>query len=420
MRKLFVMLLLSLMLCLTAASAQNMEILGQPFPDFTVTDTEGEAFTLSKALEDHEAVLINIWATWCPPCQREFPFLNEAYEKYGDRVAFIALSSEAKDTQEIIAQFRESHGVTFPMGSDTETDLAAYVQAAAIPTTVVVDRFGNAAFMHSGMFMNAEEVERVLEACLGESYTETRVLTEIPKNSGTRAFPVAADRHVIVENPSAQRIIVSWQGADTEMTVYVINDDVAHLRLELEAEADPEDTIYYDYGTETPLMMPGLLEDDGSAYRYDQALPTAGAPYHYTAGVLAGYSESSERDIMVYLIPSEDYIQEFIDAFREQGYELTWEYADDKPAAGEAAAAYTLMVVDQNGAPVPGAAVNFCTDTTCTTTKSDADGVIVFDGPAMAYHVVLLKVPEGYSFDADFDMYTPETYGTWLLRVKKD
>ena len=42
-----------------------------------LTDVDGNTFTLSESLKDHEAALITIWATWCPPCYLEFPFLNE-------------------------------------------------------------------------------------------------------------------------------------------------------------------------------------------------------------------------------------------------------------------------------------------------------------------------------------------------------
>ena len=93
-RTFIVIALLLLSLCLVPASAEDEFSLGQPFPDFTVTDTEGNVFTLSEALKDHEAVLINFWAAWYWPCEDEIPFLNEAYEQYGDRVAFISLSIE--------------------------------------------------------------------------------------------------------------------------------------------------------------------------------------------------------------------------------------------------------------------------------------------------------------------------------------
>ena len=102
-------------LCAGIASAeeQSADITGKPFPDFTATDSTGQPFTLSEALKDHEAVVINFWATWCGPCHNEFPFLNEAYEKYHDRVAFIALSTEDKDTLEKIEAYRKENSISF-------------------------------------------------------------------------------------------------------------------------------------------------------------------------------------------------------------------------------------------------------------------------------------------------------------------
>ena len=73
---LMLMLVLALTLYLGNAAADDTGILGKPLPDFTVTDSEGKTFTLSEALKEHEAVVITIWATWCGPCEREFPLLN--------------------------------------------------------------------------------------------------------------------------------------------------------------------------------------------------------------------------------------------------------------------------------------------------------------------------------------------------------
>ena len=102
MKKLIILILTVLMLCLGAASADTGFELGKPFMDFTAADTEGNTFTLSEALKDHEAVLLNIWATWCGPCQSEFPDLEKAYQQYKDKVAFIALSYDDGDTNEKI------------------------------------------------------------------------------------------------------------------------------------------------------------------------------------------------------------------------------------------------------------------------------------------------------------------------------
>ena len=57
------------------------DVLGKPFPDFTVKDTKKNEFTLSEALKDHEAVLINFFASWCGPCIRALPLLNELYKQ---------------------------------------------------------------------------------------------------------------------------------------------------------------------------------------------------------------------------------------------------------------------------------------------------------------------------------------------------
>ena len=149
--KRIITLLLALALCLgTAAMAEEAGLLGTPFPDFTATDSEGNAFTLSEALKDHEAALVNIWATWCGPCEFEVPFLQEAYEAYSDRVAFICLSREEEDTAEVIEAYRRDHGLTLPMGRDEGLALYEYIAAhgeGSIPATVIVDRFGNVGFM---------------------------------------------------------------------------------------------------------------------------------------------------------------------------------------------------------------------------------------------------------------------------------
>ena len=107
----------------TAEGEKNTDFLGKPFPDFSVTDTEGKTFTLSEALKDHQAAMIVFWATWCGPCEREFPYLEGVYQKYGDRVAFIALNEEKRETEDEIKAYRAEHGLTIPMGHSEDDDL---------------------------------------------------------------------------------------------------------------------------------------------------------------------------------------------------------------------------------------------------------------------------------------------------------
>lgn len=86
----------------------------------------------------------------------------------------------------------------------------------------------------------------------------------------------------------------------------------------------------------------------------------------------------------------------------------------------ERAEAYTVTVVDQNGEPVPGVFINFCTDATCTPAMSDENGVITFAGEPDVYHLQVLKAPEGYSFDASFEAYTEAEYGAMTVEIVKD
>lgn len=421
MKKLFILLLLAAILCASAALAEENGILGQPFPDFSVTDCQGNAFSLSGALQDHDAVLINIWATWCPPCAREFPYLQKAYEAYSDRVAFIALSCEAGDTDAAIRDFSAEKGVTFSMASDISTNLASYLNIVSIPTTVVVDRFGNAAFLHVGSFMDAGEVQRVLKTFVGEGYAQTTVLTDIPEDTATALYPVSSALGLSVKNTSAQRLMLTATGEPLDMIVYVVNGDTAHVKLDITAADDPTQMYYYDGTDESVHALSSLRLADGSAYRYDQAMPTAAEGYSYTAGFLLDYSsDENVEELPVYLISNEDGIESFMQDVRAYvAADAAWAYAEeDAPTAGNAA--YVVRVVDQNGDPVPKANVNFCTDDFCAIQMSDENGVITYDGATDFYHLSILSVPEGYAFDRDADLALPAEYGEWLLRVRKE
>lgn len=419
----FVKKIVALLLVLAAVmgfgsgTAEKAGMLGKHFPDFTVTDTEGNRFTLSEKLQDHEAALINIWATWCPPCGAEMAFLNEAYEQYKDRVAFIALSCEENDTLETIAAYREARSLSFPMGRDEGDSLHLYTGGEGIPTTVIVDRFGNAAFLQIGSFLSAGEISRVIETFLGDGYTETAVLTEIPKDASTRAFPVSSARAIRVENENARGVLLWAEGNPDPQPAYVIQDAAAHLRLEIAASDDPAAVTCYNYSDIFSLQ--DLLDAERNAYVFDQPMPGADAESHYVCVLLTQEGDEDDDVVAVYLIPGEEYIEELAEDMRAWGYEVSWEYGDCAQPEAALPQAYLLHVVDQNGAPVPGVFVTFCTDTACVMQQSDENGTVSFDGAPDVYHVQLIKAPDGYSFDPAFELYTTRTYGEWLLRIQK-
>ena len=154
--------------------------MGDKIQDFTVTTFDGKTVTLSEVLKEKDMVLINIWATWCGPCGAEFPFLQQAYEQYQDRVEVIALSCEPEDTDDVLAQYAAEKGMTFPVAKDTP-DLASAFGVDSIPTSIVVDRFGTICFLEAGSQSDADSFINLFELFLGDDYTESIMQYGIPR-----------------------------------------------------------------------------------------------------------------------------------------------------------------------------------------------------------------------------------------------
>ena len=107
---------------------------GDIAPDFTVTLVSGEEFTLSD--HDDEVVLINFWATWCPPCVGEMPALQKLY-KDGDAVIIGINCGESKSD---VKNFIKDNGYTYNIGYDTDYTVGTYYPTDGIPYTLIVNK----------------------------------------------------------------------------------------------------------------------------------------------------------------------------------------------------------------------------------------------------------------------------------------
>lgn len=167
--------------------------LGDTVDDFTAVLSDGTEVTLSELLKTKKVVLLNFWATWCGPCQSEFPFLQEAYDLYQDDVAVVALSCDSEDTAEVINQYKVDNNLTtLPMGPVADIAEAFYYNG--IPTTVIIDRFGVVCFQESGSMPSTAAFTSLLDAFLGDDYTESTILYEAPGPKPT------------VENPTSDEL----------------------------------------------------------------------------------------------------------------------------------------------------------------------------------------------------------------------
>ena len=142
-------LVLTLALLTSAALATQLSPVaeGQEASDFEVTLTDGTTFKLSD--QRGKAVLVNLWATWCPPCVAEMPDLQKLSEDYAEEL--VVLGINVGDTAEDAAAFMEENGYTYPMYVDADYTLAlSMFPSPYIPFTVVIDPNGIVTTLHSG------------------------------------------------------------------------------------------------------------------------------------------------------------------------------------------------------------------------------------------------------------------------------
>ena len=129
---------------------------------------------------------------------------------------------------------------------------------------------------------------------------------------------------------------------------------------------------------------------------------------------------NAQSMVSVLLFPDEEGVEEFMDLIREDIPDVSWEYVEEEKPGVSGLEAYMLHFVDQYSDPVPDVKVNFCTDAACTLQIADENGLVRFSAPVENYHVQLLKVPEGYSFDPGFELFTGDAFGEWNILVRKD
>lgn len=125
-----------------------------PAPDFTVLDNDGNSVKLSDF--KGTPVVLNFWASWCPPCKSEMPDFNETYKTYENKVQFmmVNLTDGDRETLESAKTFLDEQEYTFPVFFDTKSEAANAYDVYSIPTTFFIDAEGNVVAYASGAIDN--------------------------------------------------------------------------------------------------------------------------------------------------------------------------------------------------------------------------------------------------------------------------
>lgn len=108
-------------------------------PDFEMETFDGETLRLSEL--EGKVVVLNFWASWCPPCRWEMPFFETMWNEYRDRgVVFVGVAMA--DTLEDAQGFAQEAGVTYPIGLDQTNEIVRAYEVRSLPTTFFIDKEG--------------------------------------------------------------------------------------------------------------------------------------------------------------------------------------------------------------------------------------------------------------------------------------
>jgi cytochrome c biogenesis protein CcmG/thiol:disulfide interchange protein DsbE len=148
------------------AKAQSGQVRSGIAPDFTLACFDGRKVTLSDLRG--QVVIINFWASWCPPCRDEAPYLEQTWLKYQDRgVVFIGV--DYADTEKEALDYIKEFDLTYFNGPDMGTRISQSYNIQGVPETFYVAKNGELSGLKVGPVL-APELDNKIDELLAETY----------------------------------------------------------------------------------------------------------------------------------------------------------------------------------------------------------------------------------------------------------
>ena len=121
-------------------------------PQLALANLAGEP----ESLKDYhgEVLMVNLWATWCPPCVAEIPMLQEYYEDHRAD-GFVMLGIDSQETPDVVAKYIENTGVTYPIWIDEKGAAGQAFSSFSLPSSFVIDREGTVRLAWTGAISRA-------------------------------------------------------------------------------------------------------------------------------------------------------------------------------------------------------------------------------------------------------------------------
>ncbi len=139
---------------------------GRPAPAYRGITLDGDSTSLEAVRGD--VVLLNIWATWCEPCKRELPVLEQLHEqRAADGLRLIGVSVDAQGEERAVRSFATEYGLTYPIWLDPSERVTATFLAVGVPASYLIARDGTLLWRHVGPIReNDPELTRLLDSAL--------------------------------------------------------------------------------------------------------------------------------------------------------------------------------------------------------------------------------------------------------------
>lgn len=136
-----VLILVFLLLgCDSSSQSRPTALVGEVAPDFTLMNMDGEPVTLSEL--QGQVVLINFWATWCPPCREEKPTMEKLYQRFRDEGLVVLAVNVEENGHQVVSQYLMNYHYSFPIVLDPRAAVQSQYGVFRYPESFVVNREG--------------------------------------------------------------------------------------------------------------------------------------------------------------------------------------------------------------------------------------------------------------------------------------
>lgn len=278
--------------------------IGDTVEDFTVTFSDGTQMALSEMLQDHKAVYLNFWATYCQPCEEEFPAMNQAALEYQEDIFVAAVSSYYGDNAEAVTSYKETHGLDISMAAGNP-ELAGEYGIEAIPTSFLINQDGVLCWADSGTIPDVSIFRRIFQDVADSKDPSELVGYEVPAFVPGDYGVEKASSEELAAGLGVDEAVVTVKNSDEEnVWPFLVDKENGGLYASNSGYCKTKAAVIFEVHAAAGDAVRFLIDENNSISGEDGSILMNGEPYKMIV------SGSGEREILcVFEDEGEDGVQ---------------------------------------------------------------------------------------------------------------